>query len=71
MTPKEVIKWLQACSQDGPHNCAECPYNKDPYELGCGKLLSDAALLLQAAYVPQESQTLDMMAIMKKEVFER
>ena len=71
MTPKEVIKWLQACSQDGPHNCAECPYNKDPYELGCGKLLSDAALLLQAAYVQPDVPALDMTTIMEKEVVER
>ena len=71
MTPKEVIKWLQACSQDGPHNCAECPYNKDPYELGCGKLLSDAALLLQATYGPQDGPPLDMTTFIKKVVIER
>lgn len=49
MSPKEVIKWLRECSKDGAHNCKECPYNKEPYEAGCGKLLSDAALLLEAA----------------------
>lgn len=43
---QEIIKWLTECSHDGPHNCKECPYNKEPYEAGCGKLLSDAALAL-------------------------
>lgn len=66
MTPKEVIKWLRACSQDGPHNCAECPYNKDPYELGCGKLLSDAALLLQAVYESQFGPAVDIAEFMQK-----
>jgi hypothetical protein len=42
----EIIKWLTECSQDGPRNCKECPYNKEPYEAGCGKLLADAALAL-------------------------
>lgn len=70
MTPKEVIKWLQACSHDGLHNCAERPYNKDPYELGCGKLLNDAALLLQAAYVPLAVPELDMTTIREKVVIE-
>lgn len=50
MNPQEVIKWLVACSKDGAHDCKSCPYNKDDYEAGCGKLLSDAALLLAAAY---------------------
>lgn len=50
MSPQEVIKWLQECSKGHGCNCKECPYNKEPYEAGCGKLLSDAALLLNAAY---------------------
>lgn len=49
MNPQEVIKWLQVCSKDGL-NCQGCPYDKNPYEAGCGKLLADAALLLSAAY---------------------
>lgn len=43
---QQIIEWLTECSHDGPHNCKECPYNKEPYEAGCGKLLSDAALSL-------------------------
>lgn len=51
MTPQEIIKWLQICATDGHvEECKRCPYNKDDYEVGCGKLLSDAALLLSAAY---------------------
>lgn len=51
MNPREIIKWLNICCKDGHlPECKECPYNKDDYEVGCGKLLSDAALLLNAAY---------------------
>lgn len=45
---EELIYWLRQCSHEGPGHCTGCPYNKDPYEAGCGKLLSDAALLLEA-----------------------
>lgn len=51
MTPQEIIKWLTVCATDHhADECKGCPYNKDDYENGCGKLLSDAALLLSAAY---------------------
>lgn len=50
MTPKEIIHWLNICSKEGAHQCDLCPYNKDPYDSGCGKLLADAALLLSAVY---------------------
>ena len=49
MEAKEVIKWLQICSRnDAGKLCKECPYNKPAYEEGCGKLLADAAKLLEA-----------------------
>ena len=43
-----VRKWLTICSRDdaGEH-CKDCPYNADPYENGCGKLLADAARLIR------------------------
>lgn len=51
MTPQEVIKWLNICSTDHhAKQCKMCPYNKDDYEAGCGKLLADAALLLTSVY---------------------
>lgn len=51
MTPQEIIHWLTICATDHhADECKKCPYNKDDYEAGCGKLLSDAALLLSAAY---------------------
>lgn len=51
MTPQEIIKWLNICATDcHAEECKQCPYNKDDYEDGCGKLLADAALLLTAAY---------------------
>lgn len=51
MNPKDIIHWLNVCSKDAhAEECKQCPYNKDDYEAGCGKLLSDAALLLSAAY---------------------
>ena len=50
MTPQEVIKWLRVCSSAGPHDCEQCPYNREPYEAGCGRLLSDAALLLSVVF---------------------
>ena len=49
MPEAEVVsKWLHICSKDdaGEH-CKDCPYNKDPYENGCGKLLADAAKLIR------------------------
>ena len=56
MNPREVIKWLRVCCHDGIiEECKQCPYNKDDYEAGCGKLLSDAALLLSAAYLKEEA----------------
>lgn len=51
MTPEEIIYWLNICATDShAKECQKCPYNKDDYEAGCGKLLSDAALLLSAIY---------------------
>lgn len=51
MTPQEIIRWLNICATDShAEACKTCPYNKENYEAGCGKLLSDAALLLVAAY---------------------
>lgn len=47
---EEIIHWLRQCSHEGPGHCVGCPYNRDPYEEGCGKLLSDAALLLETSY---------------------
>lgn len=44
---EEIIHWLKICSKEIPGNCDGCPYNKDPYEIGCGKLLADAALALE------------------------
>ena len=43
-----VSKWLHICSRDdaGEH-CYKCPYNTDPNEDGCGKLLSDAEKLIR------------------------
>lgn len=43
-----VSKWLHICSRDdaGEH-CKDCPYNTDPYENGCGKLLADAEKLIR------------------------
>jgi len=55
MTPSDVIKWLNVCSTEfHGSECEKCPYNKEPYEAGCGKLMSDAALLLSAAYGGKE-----------------
>lgn len=43
----EVQKWLKICSRDDAgERCKECPWNEDPYENGCGKLLADAARLI-------------------------
>ena len=52
LSPAEVIHWLEECGSDACYveQCAECPYNRIPYEDGCGKLLRDAAELLRAAY---------------------
>lgn len=43
-----VTKWLHICSKDdaGEH-CNKCPYNRDPYENGCGQLLADAEKLIR------------------------
>lgn len=49
MPDAEVVnKWLHICSKDdaGEH-CKDCPYNNDPYENGCGKLLADAEKLIR------------------------
>lgn len=49
MPDAEVVnKWLHICSKDdaGEH-CCKCPYNRDPYENGCGQLLADAAKLIR------------------------
>ena len=62
MTPKEVIRWLRECSKDGAHDCENCPYNKEAYEAGCGKLLSDAALLLEAAGLGRAPESLTISA---------
>lgn len=55
MDPREVIKWLQICSKSNSLNdCKQCPYNNLYYKKGygdaCGRLLADAAELLQRAY---------------------
>lgn len=50
MEPADIIHWLQECSKDHGCDCQHCPYNKDDYEAGCGRLLTDAALLIAAAY---------------------
>ena len=51
MSPHEIIELLRRCGKNG-HVCEGCPYHYvDDYEAGCGKLLSDAALLLSAAYL--------------------
>ena len=52
LSPAEVIHWLEVCGSDTCYveQCAECPYNRIPYEDGCGKLLRDAAELLREAY---------------------
>lgn len=51
MTPEEIIKWLRICATNcHAEECKHCPYYKDDYEAGCGKLLADAALLLSAVY---------------------
>ena len=43
-----VTKWLSICSKDGAgEHCPECPYNRDPYENGCGALLADAGKLIR------------------------
>lgn len=43
-----VTKWLHICSKDGAgEHCPECPYNRDPYENGCGQLLADAGKLIR------------------------
>ena len=43
-----VRQWLTNCSKDDAwESCNKCPWNKDPYENGCGKLLADAARLIK------------------------
>lgn len=46
MKAKEVMEWLNKCGSQETADCEHCPYNRDPYEEGCGKLLTDAAVLL-------------------------
>lgn len=52
LSPLEIIRLLEVCGSETCYveQCAECPYNRIPYEDGCGKLLRDAAALLRAAY---------------------
>lgn len=48
MTPQEIIERLRKCAVG---DCVGCPNRYvDDYQAGCGKLLSDAALLLSASY---------------------
>ena len=55
MNPQEVIKWLRICATDcHAEECKKCPYYKDDYTEGCGRLLADAALLLTAVYENKE-----------------
>lgn len=50
MTIQKIIELLRRCSKNG-NTCEGCPYRYvEDHEAGCGKLLSDAALLLTAAY---------------------
>ena len=56
---KEIIHILRECSKDGPCElCKTCPYNTEPYSTGCGKLLSDAALLLEVAYTTNKDEVM-------------
>ena len=42
-----VREWLTICSRDDAgERCKDCPWNRDPYENGCGKLLRDAERLI-------------------------
>lgn len=44
MTPWEISERLRRCANS---DCEGCPYRYvDDYDAGCGKLLSDASLLL-------------------------
>ena len=54
MKATEVIEWLQKCGRCTTDGCETCPYDRDPYEEGCGKLLTDAAALM-AVFVPGET----------------
>lgn len=59
LNPQDLIARLQKCSKDNC-DCDGCPYNKQGYEEGCGKLLADAARLLALAYpaeIPTEERT--------------
>lgn len=50
MTPQEIAERLRRCAKS---DCKGCPYRYvDDYYAGCGKLLSDAALLL-AVLLPE------------------
>lgn len=56
MNPREVIKWLQICSKNySLAECKDCPYYEKGYVDSCGKLLAEAAELLQRAY-PDEAK---------------
>lgn len=52
LSPLEIIRLLEVCGSETCYveQCAECPYNRIPYEDGCGKLLRDAVELLREAY---------------------
>ena len=58
MTPQEICERLRRCSKS---DCEGCPYRYvDDYDAGCGKLLSDAALLL-AVLIPSAEKNLDVI----------
>lgn len=48
LTEAEIIECLDRCASGADEACDVCPYNRDPYEDGCGKLLADSAALLKA-----------------------
>lgn len=63
MTPQEITDRLRRCAKS---DCEGCPYRyTDDYDAGCGKLLSDAALLL-AVLLP--SAEMDLDAIIERRV---
>ena len=58
MTPQEISERLRKCANS---DCEGCPYRYvDDYAAGCGKLLSDAALLL-AVLLPRDEKNLDLI----------
>lgn len=58
MKVSELVEWLVKCSDADAADCENCPYNRDPYEDGCGKLMSDAAALLRV-FAPGEANVED------------